>query len=204
MAILLTGQGKAVALSVAVIGLFGLGTVTGWKLAKKAPQTQTAKAEPGENLANGAVLLPVVAQDEVKPTTPLPAGDRVRATGTVTLSPSKEVTVPTFGPSPKAESLPGVPALNTKPIELNYTLAEEPNGNERVIIQAPGWTVAGTEIEVPEPVIPKKEIIPLVGYQFNTSQVRYGLMYRYQAFRHVSINAGLIGNIGFAGVGISW
>ena len=187
-------------IALTVISTFSLGFLSARKMYKKiAPQQviMVQKAEPQVIQQDHSIILATVPVkiEKIKPTTIIPDQAIIQGTGTITLN-------PLINPQPETTLLP------TSPIKLDLSVIKEKidktgNGEERVIVNAPGYNITGS-LEVPETrkEIPdyKKQITALYGYDFNTKQKRYGLQYSYKMTGHVSVDAGVIGNIGFVGL----
>lgn len=195
---LITKEIKIGIIALTVISIFSLGFLSARRMSKKTVPQQTIiqKAEPQVIQQDHSIILATVTvkTEKIKPATIIPDQAIIQTTGTITLS-------PLINPQPETT------LLNTSPIKLDLSVIEEKKGDktgeERVIVNAPGYNITGS-LEIPETrkETPdyNKQITALYGYDFNTRQKRYGLQYSYKITGHVSVDAGLIGNIGFVGL----
>ena len=193
-------------LTIAALGLitFIAGMTLEYKIMKKNHVVEQNKIETQIIQKDNSIILKSNPQTNLKPLTMVPKQDQIIHTGHIQLQ--EEITkIAVSNQKVNPEPITNLP--NIPKIDLDYSIVKEPSGQERIIVKAPdGIAVSGDDyIEPTQPIeTNKREIIGLYGYDFNTHRKHYGVMYRYQMLKHVSINTGYIGNIGFAGIGISF
>ena len=193
---LITEEIKIGIIALTVISIFSLGFLSARKIYNKkiAPQQViiTERQEKQVIQADNSTILATNPVKKLIPHTIIPEAATIQSTGTLVLSPKISDQTST--------TLPNIPQSN--PIDVDLSIIKEKSGQERVIAKADGYNVSGS-MDVPETytITPdfKKQLLILYGYDFNTRQKRYGLQYSYKITGHVSVDAGVIGNIGFIG-----
>ena len=199
---LITEEIKIGIIALTVISIFSLGFLSARKIYNKkiAPQQViiTERQEKQVIQADNSTILATNPVKKLIPHTIIPEAATIQSTGTLVLSPKISDQTST--------TLPNIPQSNQikpiDPIDVDLSIIKEKSGQERVIAKADGYNVSGS-MDVPETytITPdfKKQLLILYGYDFNTRQKRYGLQYSYKITGHVSVDAGVIGNIGFIG-----
>lgn len=85
---------------------------------------------------------------------------------------------------------------------------KEANGNDRIVVKAPGYEINGSEqvlsTEVVASEVPKHEITGLYGYDTFQHKQIYGIEYKQQLTQHISVTGLVIGRDIAGGIGVSW
>jgi hypothetical protein len=156
------------------------------------------KAEVSQKFSDGGLMLATTPVIQITTTAAIPKGSKLISHSSVTLT--KETTA--SNPKDNQKTTTTLPA-----IPETVDIVKEKNGNERVIVKAPGYSVNGSEEVLNKEVVianPKHEIIPLVGIDLYQKKIVYGIQYKYKLSTHLSTSALILGSTIAVGVGVSW